>query len=213
MMDLDMTLREDEPPKPTNESIEAMRAHYAKWEISNRISHCCGKRYQTSDNAKAGHFMDELMNMRYDDMKGVQSKLKVGSDIGIDVEHIGVAVLELDSVEKQLGKVIKIVRSDRGGEYYGKHGDVGQQKGPFARYLQDNGIVAQDTMPGSPNEWRKVLLFDCGTRIVESQVAKFLELDVADSIPSQSNERVEPMDLLILGFNKELLLSISLLSK
>ena len=45
-------------------------------------------------------------------------------------------------VEKQLGKVIKIVRSDRGGEYYGKHGDAGQQKGPFARYLQDNGIVA-----------------------------------------------------------------------
>ena len=29
-------------------------------------------------------------------------------------------------VEKQLGKVIKIVRSDRGGEYYGKQGDVGQ---------------------------------------------------------------------------------------
>ena len=26
-----------------------------------------------------------------------ESKLKVGSDIGIDVEHIGVAVLELDS--------------------------------------------------------------------------------------------------------------------
>ena len=28
-------------------------------------------------------------------------------------------------VEKQLGKVIKVVRSDRGGEYYGKHGDAG----------------------------------------------------------------------------------------
>ena len=38
-------------------------------------------------------------------------------------------------VEKQLGKVIKIVRSNKGGEYYGKHGDAGQQKGPFARYL------------------------------------------------------------------------------
>ena len=50
-------------------------------------------------------------------------------------------------VEKQLGKVIKIVRSDRGGEYYGKHGDVVQQKGPFARYLQDNGIVVQYIMP------------------------------------------------------------------
>ena len=56
----------------------------------------------------------------------------------------------LTKVEKQLGKVIKIVTSDRGGEYYGKHGDVGQQKGPFSRYLQDNGIVAQYTMSGSP---------------------------------------------------------------
>ena len=37
-----------------------------------------------------------------------------------------------------------------------------------------------------------------GTRVVESQVAKFLELDVADSIPSQSNERVEPMDVISL---------------
>ena len=38
-------------------------------------------------------------------------------------------------VEKQLGKVIKIVRSDRGGEYYGKHGDLGQCLGPFAKFL------------------------------------------------------------------------------
>ncbi|RVW92101.1 hypothetical protein CK203_037131 [Vitis vinifera] len=38
MMDLDMALREDEPPKPTNESTEAMRAHYAKWERSNHLS-------------------------------------------------------------------------------------------------------------------------------------------------------------------------------
>ena len=55
-------------------------------------------------------------------------------------------------VEKQLGKVIKIVRSDRGGEYYEKHGDAGQQKRSFARYLQDNGIVAQYIMLGSPEE-------------------------------------------------------------
>ena len=37
-----------------------------------------------------------------------------------------------------------------------------------------------------------------GTRIVESQVAKFLELDVADSIPCQFDERVEPMDVISL---------------
>ena len=55
-------------------------------------------------------------------------------------------------VEKRLGKVIKVVRSDRGGEYYGKHGDVGQLKGPFTKYLEDSGIVAQFTMPGSPEQ-------------------------------------------------------------
>ena len=37
-----------------------------------------------------------------------------------------------------------------------------------------------------------------GTRVVESQVAKFLELDVAKGIPSQSNERVKPMDVISL---------------
>ena len=98
MMDLNMALCEDEPLKPTNESTEAMRAHYAKWERSNRLSLISIKRsiaehllrgipernnakefliavanrYQTSNNAEAGHFMDELMNMRYDDMKGVR---------------------------------------------------------------------------------------------------------------------------------------------
>ena len=98
MMDLDMVLCEDEPPKPTNKSTKAMRAYYAKWERSKRLSlisikrsiaeHLLGgipesnnvkeflvvvgNRYRTSDNAEAGYFMDELMNMRYNDMKGVR---------------------------------------------------------------------------------------------------------------------------------------------
>ena len=55
-------------------------------------------------------------------------------------------------VEKQLGKVIKIVRSDRGGEYYGRHGDLGQCLGPFAEFLQSCGIKAQYTMPGTPEQ-------------------------------------------------------------
>ena len=54
--------------------------------------------------------------------------------------------------EKQIGKVIKIVRSDRGGEYYRRHGDVGQHMGPFAKSLQDCGIITQYTMPGSPEQ-------------------------------------------------------------
>ena len=54
-------------------------------------------------------------------------------------------------VENQCGKHIKIVRSDRGREYYGKYTKNGQAPSAFAKFLQENGIVAQYTMPGSPN--------------------------------------------------------------
>ena len=98
MMDLDMALREDEPPKPTDESIEVERAHFVKWERLKHMSlisikrsiaeHLLrgipesnnakefmvvvGNRYHISDNVKAENFMDELMNMRYNDMTGVR---------------------------------------------------------------------------------------------------------------------------------------------
>jgi len=45
-------------------------------------------------------------------------------------------------VEKQCGKQIKIVRSDRGGEYYGRYTENGQAPGLFAKFLQEHGIVA-----------------------------------------------------------------------
>ncbi|GKB59637.1 putative RNA-directed DNA polymerase [Tanacetum coccineum] len=55
-------------------------------------------------------------------------------------------------VENQLNRKIKIVRSDRGGEYYGKHSDLGQSPRPFALYCQENGIVNQFTMPYTPQQ-------------------------------------------------------------
>ena len=45
-------------------------------------------------------------------------------------------------VEKQLGKQIKIVKSDRGGEYYGRYTEKGQLSNAFARFLQEHGLVA-----------------------------------------------------------------------
>ena len=54
-------------------------------------------------------------------------------------------------VEKQCGKQIKIVRSDRGGEYYGRYTEDGQAPRPFTKFLQEHGIVSQYTMFGSPN--------------------------------------------------------------
>jgi hypothetical protein len=55
-------------------------------------------------------------------------------------------------VENQHNIRIKLVRSDRGGEYYDRHIPYGQVPGPFARFLQENGIVVQYSMPGDPQQ-------------------------------------------------------------
>ena len=45
-------------------------------------------------------------------------------------------------VENQLSKKIKVVRSDRGGEYYGRYDGSGEQRpGSFAKYLMEYGII------------------------------------------------------------------------
>ncbi|RVW51060.1 Retrovirus-related Pol polyprotein from transposon TNT 1-94 [Vitis vinifera] len=91
----------------------------------------------------------------------------VGDGQSVEVEAIGYGYLfliheksqSLDvfktfkaEVELQLNKRIKSVRSDRGGEYYGRYDGSGEQRpGPFAKYLEECGIVPQYTMPGSPS--------------------------------------------------------------
>lgn len=58
----------------------------------------------------------------------------------------------IKEVERQLDKKVKIIRSDRGGEYYGKYNESGQCPGPFAKFLERHGICAQYTMPGTPQQ-------------------------------------------------------------
>jgi len=47
---------------------------------------------------------------------------------------------------------VKIIRSDRGGEYYRRYDEMGQHPGPFAMFLENCGICAQYTMPGTPQQ-------------------------------------------------------------
>ena len=45
------------------------------------------------------------------------------------------------------------MRSDRGGEYYGRYTENGQAPCPFSRFLQEHlRIVAQFTMSGSSDQ-------------------------------------------------------------
>ena len=55
-------------------------------------------------------------------------------------------------VENLIDKRIKSVRSDCCGEYYGRYdGSNEQSPGPFAKFLEECGIVLQYTMSGSPS--------------------------------------------------------------
>jgi len=58
----------------------------------------------------------------------------------------------INEVERQLDRKVKIVRSDRGGEYYGRYDESGQHPGPFAKFLEKRGICAQYTMPDTPQQ-------------------------------------------------------------
>ena len=58
----------------------------------------------------------------------------------------------ITEVERQLDRKVKVIRSDRGGEYYGRYDGLGQCPGPFAKLLEKRGICAQYTMPGTPQQ-------------------------------------------------------------
>ena len=58
----------------------------------------------------------------------------------------------IKEVERQLDRKVKIVKSDRGGEYYEKHGESRQNPGPFAQFLERHDICAQYTMPDTPQQ-------------------------------------------------------------
>lgn len=65
------------------------------------------------------------------------------------VDALEVYIIE---VERQLDRKVEVVKSDRGGEYYGRYDGLGQCPGPFAKLLEKHGICAQYTMPGTPQQ-------------------------------------------------------------
>ena len=64
-------------------------------------------------------------------------------------QSVNILEVFINEVERQLDRKVKVVRSDRGGEFYGKYNESGQCPGPFAKFLESRGICAQYTMPGT----------------------------------------------------------------
>ena len=53
-------------------------------------------------------------------------------------------------IENQLDRKIKVVRFDRGREYYGGYDGSGHNSIPFARFLEQYGIIAQYSLSSTP---------------------------------------------------------------
>ena len=58
----------------------------------------------------------------------------------------------ITEVESQLERKVKIIRLDKGGEYYGKYCESGLCPSPFAKLLEKHGICAQYIMLGIPQQ-------------------------------------------------------------
>ena len=58
----------------------------------------------------------------------------------------------LNEVERQLDRKVKIIRSDRGGEYYGRYDETGQHPGPFAKLVQKRAFVCNTQFPVHHNK-------------------------------------------------------------
>ena len=56
----------------------------------------------------------------------------------------------LNEVERQLDRKVKVVKSYRGGEYYGRYNETGQNPSSFSKLLQKCGICAQYIMSSTP---------------------------------------------------------------
>ncbi|XP_058189542.1 uncharacterized protein LOC131307151 [Rhododendron vialii] len=78
-MDLDLAIREDEPPKPTNESSIAVRVAYDRWERSNRLSLMLIKTHISSSIRNSIPSCDKVN----DYMKAIEEQF-VSSDKALD---------------------------------------------------------------------------------------------------------------------------------
>ncbi|CAL9019641.1 unnamed protein product [Prunus brigantina] len=103
-------------------------------------------------------------------------------------------------VENQLDLKIKVVISDRGGDFYGRFDEARRNLGPFARFLQQEGIVAQYTNPGTPQqngvfERRNKTLKDMMRSMIARDVpfSKGVKMSMEQS-PKTEQEKLEMVD-------------------
>nr|GEY45532.1 putative zinc finger, CCHC-type [Tanacetum cinerariifolium] len=121
-MDLDHALRIDPPAALTAESTtDQKRAYEQGGDLTEYLS-SVEQQFKGTSKAHASTLIRKMLTTKYD-----RRKLK-----------------------NQLDRKIKVVRSNGGCEYYGRHTDVGKALGSFFNFCKDHGIINQYTMSDTP---------------------------------------------------------------
>jgi len=115
----------------------------------------CTKGKQTKHTKKGATISIQLLEIVYIDICrsfDINSFRKERYFITFIYEYLRYSYFYLNGVERQLDRKVKVVRYDRGGEYYRRYDETGQHPGPFAKLLQKHGICVQYTMSGAPQQ-------------------------------------------------------------
>ncbi|XP_028075147.1 uncharacterized protein LOC114277453 [Camellia sinensis] len=119
-MELDLALRVDEPPEPTDESSAAEKSAYDKWERSNRLSlmlikshisqsirgsippsnkvknymRAIEKQFVSSDKALASTLMNKLPGMKHNNSRSVREHIVEMRDIAARLKSLEIEISE-----------------------------------------------------------------------------------------------------------------------
>ncbi|GJS73292.1 putative zinc finger, CCHC-type containing protein [Tanacetum coccineum] len=204
-MDLDHALRINPPAALTAENTSDQKRTYEQWERSNRMSlmiinnsisvairgaipdsenpkeylSSVEEQFKGTSKAHASTLIFEMLTTKYDGVSSVREHIMMMSDMANKLKGIDMEISESE-VENQLDRKIKVVRLDRGDEYYGRHMDAGQAPEYFFDFCKDHRIINQYTMPGNPHqngvaERRNLTLMDMVRgMLANSNIPKFL---------------------------------------
>ncbi|RDX95973.1 hypothetical protein CR513_21422, partial [Mucuna pruriens] len=129
-----------------------------KWSLNELISHYVQKEERLQrDQTESAHFAPTSHNKKRKNIKGAMKGSSKGKKPKKNEEFTCFFCKKSGHMKKQCFKyanwrVKKVVKSDRGGKYYGRYDGSGEQYlGSFAFFLKECGIVPQYTMPSKPS--------------------------------------------------------------
>ncbi|RVW92395.1 hypothetical protein CK203_032535 [Vitis vinifera] len=178
-MDIDYAIGKDKPTIIDTDTTTE-KALYEQWEQSNRLSlmfiktkisdgirgfvdqhdnvkallKAIDEQFVTLDKALASTLIMKFSSLRLTNVSGVRERIMQMRDIATQLKTLESALMKMEGKDhNQAKKKGKGKIPPQGGiKKVNRYTEDGQAPSPFAKFLQEHGIVAQYTMPGFPDQ-------------------------------------------------------------